>query len=129
MLFVVTLSIVMLSVVVPCWQKMGATTFTITAHSAPRLFFRMQPVMIFHNTSGLYYKNNLMIASDARKLCLYYKCFISPSLRLCLLVSSVTTINDAPNCGVTNDRYSFIIQATDADGLCWKWTVTENRSQ
>ncbi len=122
MLFVVTHSIVMLSVVVPCRQKMGATTFTITTLSAPRLciiiFFKIQSDMIFHNASGLYYKNILTIASDDRKLCLYYKCFISPSHRLCLLVSSVTTISDATNCGVTYDRNSFIIQATNADGLC-----------
>ncbi len=31
---------------------------------------------------GLYYKNILMIVSDNHKLCLYYKCFISPSLSL-----------------------------------------------
>jgi hypothetical protein len=28
---------------------------------------------------GLYYKNILMIVSADRKLCLYYKCFSSPS--------------------------------------------------
>ncbi len=33
-------------------------------------------------TSSLYYKNILMIISDDRKLRLYYKCFISPSLSL-----------------------------------------------
>ncbi len=33
-------------------------------------------------TSGLYYKIILMIVSDNRKLRLYYKCFISPSLSL-----------------------------------------------
>jgi hypothetical protein len=32
--------------------------------------------------SGLYYKNILTIISEDRKLCLYYKCFISPNLSL-----------------------------------------------
>ncbi len=32
--------------------------------------------------SGLYYKNILTIVSDDRKWCLYYKCFMCPSLRL-----------------------------------------------
>ncbi len=31
---------------------------------------------------GMYYKNILMIVTDNRKLCLYYKCFISHSLSL-----------------------------------------------
>jgi hypothetical protein len=32
--------------------------------------------------SGLYYKNILTIVSGDCKLCLYYKCFISPNLGL-----------------------------------------------
>ncbi len=40
------------------------------------------PNFFLMKISGLYFKNILMIVSDDRKLSLYYKCFIRPSLSL-----------------------------------------------
>jgi hypothetical protein len=59
------------------------------------------------NDSGQYSKTKIMIVID------------DPSQLWPQLVSSITIISDAPNCGVTydchhDDRNSFIIQATGA---------------
>jgi hypothetical protein len=42
----------------------------------------IKPPCTVTTTSGLYYKNILTIVSDNVKLCLYYKCLISPILSL-----------------------------------------------
>ena len=60
-----------------------------------------------HNDSGQYYKTKITIVID------------DPSQLKPYLVSSITIVSVAPNCGVTynrhyDDRNSFIIQATES---------------
>ncbi len=53
-------------------------------HTSPVAYFSIVTLVKTSGgkTCGLYYENILTIVSDDHKLRLYYKCFISPSLRL-----------------------------------------------
>ncbi len=81
----------------------------------------------YPETCGLYYKSFMIIIYDHIDSGQYYKTMImivscAPHLTLAYLVSSITIISDAPNCGITYDRQSdnrnsFIIQAKGANTI------------